>query len=147
MNHDSQTSFPPKAVARNVGDLAHDIMELGELQTALLKVDVGQWSRQLTVPLIVLVGAAVLWLGTVPVLLSALAYVLVEFAEWSLALSYLVASLLGLAVGGVGAAFGWLKLRSSVSVFRRSQEEFSHNVRWLKQVLKHGGEVGYRRSA
>jgi len=147
MNHDSRTSFPPQAVARNVGDLAHDIVELGELQAALLKVDVAQWSRRLTLPLIMLGGAGVLLVGCVPVLLAALAYVFVELAGWSNSLSFLAAALIGLVIGGACAVSGWWKLRGSVSVFRRSQEEFNHNVRWLKQVLKHGGEVGYRRSA
>lgn len=147
MNNESQTSFPPNDVVRNVSDLAHDIVELSELQAALLKVDLGEWSRQLIVPLIFVCGSVIAVLGSFPLLLAALAFAFVDFAGWSLAVAFLTSGLIALVLGGAGVAMGWWKLRHSITVFRRSQEEFNHNVRWLKQVLKHGGEVGYRHCA
>ena len=52
--HNGSTHFPPRTVARNVGQFAHDVVSLAELQAELLKVDAEDYLKRTAKPLIAL---------------------------------------------------------------------------------------------
>lgn len=128
---------PTKAVARSLGELAHDAVTLADLQVELLKTELRNEVGGTVKSVLLLVFAVVVILGCVPVLLMSLAYALVELADFSQALSLLIATLVGLVIAGSLAALGWRKLRNDSITLQRSRDEFSRNVDWIKQVLKH----------
>jgi uncharacterized membrane protein YqjE len=115
-------------------DVARDLISLTELQAELFQVDAKEAAARLVAPIILLVMAGVVALGTIPVLLLLIASALAA-AGLSYWLSLLIAVLIGLgAAAGAGWA-GWKNLRASLDVFQRSREEFNRNVQWLKHTL------------
>ena len=126
---------PRRVMTKNVRELAHDAVTLGELQVELLKLDASDWSQRLVPPLLALAATLGVALGTLPVLLQVLAYALIEGAGWSAWLSFLVAGIAGLVLAALLGTIGWTRLRASFDVFQRSRDEMQKNVTWLKQVL------------
>jgi hypothetical protein len=120
---------------RNLGQLGNDVVTLAELQVELLQVDMREWLRACTIPVILLAAGALLGLASFPVLLLSLAYALGQVTEWSMAVRLLVASGAGLLVAGICAVVAIQLLRRDVKILSRSTAELRRNVRWLKEVL------------
>lgn len=136
MSHNSQPEqLPPRAMRRNLGQLSSDVMTLAELQVELLQVDMREWLRACTMPLILLAAGVLLGLASFPVLLLGLAYGLGQITEWSLWVRLLVASGAGLLAAGICAVVAVQLLRRDVKILSRSTAELRRNVRWLKEVL------------
>lgn len=129
------TKFPPQAVARNVGEFAHDVVTLAELQAELLKVDAQDYVKRLRTPVILFGAAAVVGFACIPIALTALAWGLsaAGLATW---LAFLISTVIGLATAAVLATLGWRQLNNSPSMFERSKEELSRNMDWLKHAFK-----------
>lgn len=140
-------SAPPAAVQpvmRKVGDLAHDVLTLVELQAQLFAVDVTQCSRRLRLFGMLLLGSVVLAWACFPVLLATLALGLVEAFGLTPATAFFLAVLVGLVLSVVLGTFSWYQIRKATSVLNRSGEELKRNLRWVKGVLKRGGSRGGR---
>jgi hypothetical protein len=130
---------PPRAVARSTAEFLHDILTLAELQGRLLVLDGQSELRKLIFPLVILVTGAVVCLSCLPIALAALALLLVEAAEFTLAQAFGIALLVGLALGGVLVMGGVFYLRSGWTLFERSRTEWQRNVQWAKDVLRRAG--------
>jgi hypothetical protein len=126
-------------VAGSVSGLTHDVIELAELQTQLLALDLKKSTQKTRTCLILAVVAACLLLASLPVALLALAEVFVEQLEWSRAAALGVATLVGLVLAGIfaGAAYGIM--RSGLVSIQRSRDEFNRNIAWIKSTLKDQG--------
>ena len=136
MNRNGDSNNVEPNVGRSFSGLAHDVVELSELQARLLLMDLRASSARLrTTAVIAVVGTTVL-LGCVPVALLALAEVLVEQATWSRSLALGVSTLIGLAISGILFAVVWMKIRNGLSTFDRSRHEFAQNVGWMKSALR-----------
>jgi hypothetical protein len=135
---------PATVFARNFGECARDIVNLAELQSQLLAVDVKQSARRMTVPAVLLVLAVVMILGSFPVLLMTIAYALIEGAGWPHWAGFLLATGIGFLVGGVLAASGYMLLRNAIPRLERSRKELADNLRWLKDSLSAGGRLRHR---
>ncbi|REJ86623.1 MAG: hypothetical protein DWQ34_27000 [Planctomycetota bacterium] len=127
-----------RQVSRNLSGLAHDVITLAELQAQLVACDLREGKAQAIGPIVVIVAGLLLALGTMPVLLLGLGWLLVNHAEWTESAAFLTAGGAGLAVAGLLAWFGWKKLKAALSTFTRSQQEFARNVDWVKSALKWG---------
>ena len=133
-NGKAKTGEP--SVVASFSDLAHDVVELGELQTQLLKLDVtAAWLRMKTGVVLLVVGACLL-LGCIPILWLTIAESLVEFADWSRTAAMGVAFLIGVAVAGAFTAIAWIKLKAMFETFERSRDELNRNIAWIKSSLK-----------
>jgi uncharacterized membrane protein YqjE len=126
-------------VAGSVSGLTHDVIELAELQTRLLKLDLQKSTQKTRTCLILAVIGACLLLASLPVALVALAALLVEQFEWSQSAALGVATLVGLVLAGIfaGAAYGIA--RSGLFAIDRSRDEFNRNIAWIKSTLKDQG--------
>jgi hypothetical protein len=134
------TNGKPKSepnVVSSFSELAHDVVELAELQGKLFRLDAAATGRAMRSGGALLVLGIGLLLGTIPILWLTVAEALVEFAGWSRTLSLGIAGVLGLAVACTAAITGYWKLQTMFSSFQRSQEEFSRNVEWIKASLRH----------
>jgi uncharacterized membrane protein YqjE len=138
---------PQRVVARNFRELVGDVMTLGELQWQLFRVDLEQMKAQAVVPIVVLAAGAVLLLSCVPIALVALAICLNEFTKLTPAAAFLIALAVGLVLGGLLCLFGAWRLRSSLGVMKRSQNELGQNYRWLKKMLGRLSSGPFRRKA
>ena len=134
--HNGSANSPARNVARNMAELGHDMVTLGELQAQLAKAEISSWVRSFIWPTVLLGAALFVTLGCIPVLLLALAYVLVESVQWPHSLALLIAGVVGLAIAGIAGGSGLYLLKKNPALLEKSQEEFKRNLSWIKQVLK-----------
>jgi hypothetical protein len=129
----------PANVTGNVAGVIRDVVELGELQIRLLVRDTKSVVRQSVIPVILMVAAASMLLGAIPIALLGLA----EALEVSAGLSRLVSLLIAAGVGAILAVIlyylGRWQLRKSIQQLDSSREELAQNAAWLKQVIASGG--------
>jgi hypothetical protein len=123
-------------VADSLGGLTHDVIELAELQAQLFALDVRETTQSTRTALIVAIMGACAALGSIPVALIALAQLLIEQLSWSAATSYGVAALVGLVISVVLLLTAWPRFRSGAVTMKRSREELSRNVAWVKSSLR-----------
>ena len=130
---------PPRAMARNTGELLSDAMTLAELQSKLLLVDVKHDLRQLIAPLALIVIGALLVLAALPIALSAVALALDSGTDLQLWAAFAVtfAGAILIAGGMVGGGVWYLLHR--LSFLARSRSEWDQNVRWFKNLLRRLG--------
>ena len=136
-----KSHFPPGAVARDVGSLAHDAIELSELQFDLFKIELRQAALGLFGPIAMFVGAGIAILASLPLLLFFVATALIEWAGWTdgyAPWAYLVAFGVGALIAAVVAAVGWTVLKRKLVLFRSSREELTRNIAWIKSALRAG---------
>jgi hypothetical protein len=81
--HNESTPAQPNGVAKDVGELTSDVMSLAQLQLELFTTDCRTGMRGLLTPVVLLLGAGLAALGTVPVVLLLLAETLVRVAGFS----------------------------------------------------------------
>jgi hypothetical protein len=136
MNTNGKPKSDPNVVASFTG-LAHDVVELAELQGQLLKLDAVASGRTMRGGIALLMVGIGLLLGCMPILWLIIAESLVEFAGWTRTPALGLSLLVGLVITGGVIALSWMKLQTVFSSFQRSQEELTRNVKWIKTALKH----------
>jgi hypothetical protein len=140
-NGHSKTQFPPGAVARDIGSLAHDAIELSELQFDLFKIELRQAALGLIGPVVLFAVAAITILASLPLLLFFVATALIEWAGWSGAYApwaYLTAFGIGALLAAIVGVVGWTILKRKLVLFRSSREELTRNIAWIKNALRAG---------
>jgi len=130
------TQSPPKGVAKGMGELAHDIVSLAELQLELFRVDCREGLRRILIPVALLLCAGIVAVGTVPIALILVAEFLAQAAGLSRAAAFSIAAMSGVIVALAIGVVGWSYLRGVVRVFERSREELASNMTWIKHALK-----------
>ena len=131
--------YPAEAFQQSMADFAHSTLALAELQGQLFVADTKETGRRAILPAALAAAGAVLFLGTVPVLLFGFAYLLIEVTELPAWASFFLTALGALIVTGTLLAIAWSRFKKSAWPIRRSQDEFLRNVRWVMDVLKRKG--------
>jgi hypothetical protein len=131
-------------VAASFSGLAHDAIELAELQAQLLKLDAQAAARNGGISAALLIGGACLLLGCVPVALLALAEVFVAQFGWSRTGALGAAAAIGLAISATAGAAAWYRLRRALASLQRSRDELNRNIAWLKSNLKRDKSTNYK---
>ena len=134
--HNGSTPSPPNGVAKDMGELTHDIMSLAELQFELFRIDCREGLKRMLVPVAMLLVAGIVAVGTVPIALILVAEFLVQTAGLSRAAAFSIVALSGFIVALAMGVVGWSYLRGVVCVFERSREELTRNMTWIKHALK-----------
>lgn len=135
---------PTKAVAANSAEFFHDITTLAELQGKLFLADAQQSLNKSIVPLATLITGVVLSMSALPLALVAIALTLVETTSLSNAQAFWITVAIGLVLGVLSSVMAVRQLRTSLTFFQRSLNEWNLNIRWLRRVLK---QLGKRSSA
>jgi hypothetical protein len=136
MNTNGRVRDEEPNVATSFSGLAHDVIELGELQVQLFVHDVKSTTQKTRTSLLLgVVGACVL-LGTVPVVLFALAELFVERFDWSRSAGFALAALIGMAASAGFLAAAWSKLSTGLNSMQRSRDELNRNIAWIKSSLR-----------
>ncbi len=130
------STAPSDGVAKDMGELTHDIVSLAELQFELFRNDYRKGMKGLLLPVALLLLAGIVAAGTVPVALITVAELLTQAAGLSRAASFSIAALGGFGVAVAVGVVGWFCIRGIGRVFERSREELARNMSWIKQSLK-----------
>ena len=136
---------PASRIVRNMGDFAHDVLVLAELQARLAALDLQQTARQSILPTVLVAVGLGLLAGSFPVLLATIAFALIEGADWPAWAGFLLATVIGLLLGAGVCAAAYGIFRKTATGLERSRKELSDNVRWLKEVLSASGRAQHRR--
>ena len=134
-----------RGVVGNIAEFGHDVLTLAELQTQLAVIDLKEGAGHAIVPAVVLVVAAVLSLSCVPVALIGAAVLLARLlgpgnAGWA----YLIVAGVALVLAGLAAAIAAIRLGHSFESFRRTREEMTRNLNWIRTVLAYSGRPARR---
>ncbi len=135
MNGHPAKESPAAGVGQNLTGLAHDLIALIELQCQLVAVDLRAAKRQSLIPIVMIAGAALLALGTMPVILLGIGWALVNQLGFSFGAAFASVCLSALVVAWGTGHWGWTKLKSTCHVLRRSQQELTENVQSVKRAL------------
>jgi hypothetical protein len=141
MSRRNGSTSPPNGVAKGMGELAHDIVSLAELQLELFRIDCREGLKRMLVPVALLLVAGIVAAGTVPIALILVAEFLVQAAGLSRAAAFAIAALGGFIVAVAMGIVGWSCIRRVVRVFTRSREELTRNMTWIKHALKRPAPV------
>ncbi len=125
-----------KSLVRDVGEFAHDVITLTELQGQLFVTDLRECRRRVLVPGIVLLCGIALGLACFPIALAAFALLLIQVFETTYAAGFLLAVVAGAVLSALLSVIGWFQICKHAAVLRRSQHELVRNLRWIKKVLK-----------
>lgn len=123
-------------MASGLSGLTHDVIELAELQAQLFALDVRETSQGTRTALVLLIVGLCTLMGSIPIALTALAELLIMKLDWSSAASYGMATLVGIVIASALLAVAWVRLRSGVVTLKRSRDELSRNLAWVKSNLR-----------
>ncbi len=129
-------SSPEPKLADGATHALHDLMMLAELQAKLLELDIKQAVQRVVRHALLLAIGGLLLIGTVPVMIIALALTFAQEFPISLAAGYWLALLGVMLVAGLLIFAAMLRLRQVTNVFARSKAEWRCNVQWLKDTLR-----------
>jgi hypothetical protein len=135
-HHNGSVQEPSEGVAKDLGELTHDVVSLAELQFELFRNDCRDGLKGLLIPVALLLLAGILAAGSVPVALIFIAEILAQTAGLSRAAAFSIAVLGGLIAAAALGVVGWSHIRGAGRVFERSREELARNMSWIKQSLK-----------
>lgn len=136
---------PTEAVVGGVAEFGNDLAELAELQFKLVAIDVKEAVGRATLPAVVAAIAAVLALGALPVILMGLAQLLVDYANLRPGWAYLLVGVAVVALASIATLVVLPRLKASAESFRRSSEELTRNISWIRTVLVQRGRLRPRR--
>jgi hypothetical protein len=132
---------PASAVVRNLAEFGNDAATLAELQAKLAAIDMKEAGGRAAIPAGALAASLALLLGAIPVGLFGVADLIADHFRirpgWALLMTAGGAALIALIVGAVAG----LRLGKSFEVFRRSRDELTRNLAWIKTVLANSGRM------
>ncbi len=123
-------------VATSFSELAHDVIELTELQAQLMVLDVKSATQKTRTSVILGVTAFCMLLGSIPVALFALARLFVLWFDWPQWAGFGLSAIVGLVISGCIGTGAWFRFKSGPGTMERSREELSRNIAWIKSSLR-----------
>jgi hypothetical protein len=134
--HNNISPSPIGGVLSSASDVALDIIEVGELQVQLARLDAKTASTRSITAFAFVIGGTMINVACLPLVAMALANILSDLLDWELWISQLVVGMLSTCIGVSLIIFGAYRLLYAISAFERSSTEFTHNVSWLKQLVR-----------
>ena len=135
----------PEGVVESIAEFVNDVTTLADLQTRLAVYDTKEAVGRATYPAIFIAAGVAVVLASLSIILLGLADLLTSGANIHPGLARVLVGGLALTVAGLTAFFSWKNLTRSLESFRRSSEELSRNIAWLRTVIVHSGRPGSRR--
>jgi hypothetical protein len=125
----------PNGVVSGLTGLGQDAATLAELQLKLAAIDLKKTAADAKIPILVLVGAVVVGLATLPILLLGAAELVARATGLAHAWSLLLTAAAALVIALVCGALAWTRLRASFAPFGRSREELRRNIAWIRNAF------------
>ncbi|WP_435019594.1 phage holin family protein [Tundrisphaera sp. TA3] len=136
----------PEGVVESIAEFVNDVTTLADLQTRLAIYDTKEAIGRATYPAIFVAVGASFALASLPLLLFGLSDLLATGANLHPGVARLIVGFLSLAIAGALAFFSFKAATRSLDSYRRSQEELTRNIAWLRTVIVHSGRPGPRRN-
>ena len=140
-----ENGAPEQRVVGGITGFGSDIATLAELQGQLAVTDLKESLQKALVPLVLLAAGVIVVIGALPVALLGVAALLAAAlsisSAWAMLLTGGVVLIVALVVTAVSAS----KIGASFSSFRRSREELTRNLAWIRTVLLYSGRSAPRR--
>lgn len=133
--HNGKAS-PFVTVARDVGQVAHDVVELAELQAALARIEIQAWWKQFIAPIVLVLVASVIAASALLLLLGSAALQLSSMTELSVPLCLFIVACGAVVVALALAAVAYSRISKARGPLEQSKHEFARNLRWIKTALK-----------
>lgn len=141
----SDSNGSGEGMVGSIAGFGNSIASLAELQAKLAALDFQETKARGVVPLGVALASLVVFLGAVPVALGGVALVVASAFALSTGVALLLTGVVTLLASGAVAAFATLRFSRSFESFRRSREELTRNLSWIRTVLVHSGRAAPRR--
>lgn len=125
-----------RPIGSNLTALVEDLIRMADLQLQLLKLDLQQFWANTGKSVVVVVMAGLFLLGAIPVLLLGLAGALQTASGLSLFASQLIVSFFAIILGGLLLRGALLTIGEATKSLKRSQEELTNNLTWMRDVLQ-----------
>ncbi len=136
MNTNGRARTEEPNVATSFSELAHDVIELGELQAQLFANDVKSTTQKTRTSLLLSVIGVCVLLGSIPVVLFAVAELIAELTGWPLSGGLAIAAVVGIAASAGFLVTAWNRLNDGLSSLERSRDELNRNIAWIKSSLR-----------
>jgi hypothetical protein len=141
-----ENGIPESQVFEGITGFGSDIATLAELQGRLALIDLKECLQKALVPLALVLAGLIVLTGALPVALLGVAALLARALSISVAAAQLLTGGMSLAVAIATIAVAAAKIGPSLNSFRRSREELTRNLAWLRTVVLYSGrEVPRRR--
>ncbi|MCY2976396.1 MAG: phage holin family protein [Planctomycetota bacterium] len=132
----SNSPSPISGMLSSASDVALDIMEVGELQLHLARLDAKTALGRSVVAFSLVIGGGAIITACLPLVALAVAGVLSNELDWEPWFSQMVVGLLSTCIGSFVVIIGVYRLRLAITAFERTSTEFTNNVSWLKQLVR-----------
>ncbi len=126
---------PGSAEFDGVAEFVDDLSSLAELQAKLAAADFREAARKSAIPIVLTVVGLAVITASVPVALFAAGWLLALALKIHQGWALLLTAGAALALGGLFAGLGGMRLRHSFDSFRRSRKQLWLNVAWIRTVL------------
>ncbi|GAC1466421.1 MAG: hypothetical protein NVSMB9_06950 [Isosphaeraceae bacterium] len=128
-------------VVSGIADLGNDIATLVELQAKLAALDLRASSERLLWPVVVVVAAVLLAVSSIPVILLGIADLLSRALNINPGWGMLLTAVASLIVAAILITLFYKRIVQSFEPLRRSREEMTRNLAWIRTVLVHSGRA------
>ena len=129
----------PASLVSNIAEFGNDVATLVELQAKLAVFDAKDCVGRATIPLVVLGVGATFALATLPVILLGIADLIAAATGLSPGGARLLVGVFVLVLAAVVAVISLKAATASLDSFRRTREELTRNISWIRTVLVHSG--------
>jgi len=143
--HPSGNGAPEQQVVGGITGFGSDIATLAELQAQLAAADLKESLQKAILPLTLLVAGVICVIGALPIALLGVASLLAAALKISAAWAMLMTGGVVMGVALIVMALSALRIGPSFSSFRRSREELTRNLAWIRTVLLYSGRSPKRR--
>lgn len=130
---------PVNGFVGGIADFASNVTTLAELQARLTALDLKESTERAAWPLVAILVAVILAIASVPVALLGIAELLPLVFRISAGTAKLITAGFTFVIAVLIAVAFWNAMTRSFEPLRRSREEFTRNLAWLKTVLVHSG--------
>jgi hypothetical protein len=135
------------SAARSVGQILHDIVTLGQLQSQLFLLDARDAGVKVQRPILALAAGAVLAICSVPIALIGIAFLLIDVAHLSRLAAFWITFVFAVFVAASLIAYAIAWLRKPPGLFAYSREELGNNIERVKEMLHNSGSGSTPRSS
>jgi Putative Actinobacterial Holin-X, holin superfamily III len=118
-----------------VAEFVDDLTSLAELQARLAAVDFRDAARKSAIPIVLTVVGLTVVVAGFPVALLGVGWLLASALKIHQGWAMLLTAGAAIALGGLAAGLGGMKLRHSFDSFRRSRKQLWLNLAWIRTVL------------
>jgi len=135
----------PIALVSNIAEFGEDLLSLGELQARLAIIELKQNIESGKNCVVAVLVGVLIALGTLPVLLTGIAELLVSELSVGHTAALLSVAVVSLAVAGAIVAIAIILFRRRRFGFPLSSEELTRNLNWVRTVVLHSGRSNRQR--